>query len=196
MEVGMSASPERRLFQAYWDDGTLDLVVGAAVALIGVGYVVEQLLAEIVVVPLGIVAWMVLRARVVEPRAGYVKLSRSRRERSTRELAATVGVGIGMMVFCAALALKLRTGDADLARWVGGLPALLVALPVLIAGALIRAPRFSAYAAAFVLGAVACVPTGFGPGVPLMVGGAVMGAVGATLLARFLAGARAFREAE
>jgi hypothetical protein len=192
----MADSPEGRLFQAYWDDGLLDLVGGVAVLLIGVGYLIEQILAEILVVPLGLAAWMILRARIVEPRAGYVKLSQSRRERSGRELAATVGVGIGMLVLCAVLVLKVRGGDVDLARWVDGLPALLIALPVLVAGALIRARRFSVYAAVFVLGAVSSVLMGFAPGAPLMVGGAVVGAVGATLLARFLAGARAFRQAE
>ncbi len=192
----MANSPEGRLFQIYWDDGILDLVGGVAVLLIGVGYLLEEIFAEIIVVPLGIVAWMILRARIVEPRAGYVKLSRSRRERSGRELAATVGVGTGLLILFVALGLKVRAGDADLARWVDGLPALLIALSMLMAGALIRARRFSVYAAVFVLGAVAGVVMGFGPGAPLMVGGAVMGVAGATLLARFLAGARAFQQAE
>lgn len=192
----MAISPEKKLFQAYWDDGILDLVVGVAVVVIGVGYLVEQILAEIVVVPLGLVAWMILRARIVEPRAGYVKLSRSRRERSGRELAATVGVGMGMLIFFVTLGLGLRGGDLDLARWVAGLPAALIALPVLIAGALIRARRFALYAAVFVLAAVVGVWMDFGPGAPLMVGGAVMGVVGAALLARFLAESRAFQEVE
>jgi hypothetical protein len=192
----MVNSLEQKLFQRYWDDGIVDLVGGVAVLFIGVGYLMEQVLAEIVVVPLGVVAWMVLRARIVEPRAGYVKLSRSRRERSGRELAATVGVGTGMLILFVALGVKVRSGDADLGRWVDGLPALLVALPVLMAGALIRARRFSVYAAVFVLGAVSGVQMGFGPGAPLMVGGTVMGVVGATLLARFLAGARAFQQTE
>ena len=192
----MVNSLEQKLFQRYWDDGIVDLVGGVAVLFIGVGYLMEQVLAEIVVVPLGVVAWMILRARIVEPRAGYVKLSRSRRERSGRELAATVGVGTGMLILFLVLGLKVRGGDADLARWVDGLPALLMALPVLMAGALIRARRFAVYAAVFVLGAVSGVQMGFGPGAPLMVGGTVMGVVGATLLARFLAGARAFQQTE
>lgn len=192
----MANSPEERLFQAYWDDGILDLVGGVAVLLIGVGYLMEQVLVEIAVAPFGVVAWTILRARIVEPRAGYVKLSRSRRERSSRELAATVGVGMGMLILFVVLGVKVRVGNADLARWVDGLPALLIALPALLTGALIRARRFSVYAAVFVLGAVSSVLMGFGPGVPLMVGGTGMGAVGATLLARFLAGARAYRQAE
>ena len=42
----MANSPEGRLFQAYWDDGILDLVGGGAVLFIGVGYVMEQILAD------------------------------------------------------------------------------------------------------------------------------------------------------
>lgn len=192
----MATSPEKRLFQSYWDDGILDLVVGVAVVLIGIGYVLDRPVAEIVVVPLGVVAWMILRARLVEPRSGYVKLSASRRERSGRELAATVGVGTGLLIFFILVGLEARKGNVDLAGWVDGLPALLIALPVLIAGALIRAWRFSLYAALFVVAGVGGVLTGSGPGLPLVVGGGVMGVSGAALLARFLSAARRFQEAE
>lgn len=192
----MSDSPERRLFQAQWDDGSLDLVAGVAVLLVGVGYLIEQVLTEVVVVPLAFVAWMALRARIVEPRAGYVKLSRSRRKRAGRELVGTASVGAGILVLFVALGLQVGGADVDLANWVDGLPALLIALPVLIGGALIRARRFSVYSAVFVVGAVWAVLMGFGPGTPLVIGGAVMAVAGATLLTRFLAGARAFQHAE
>jgi hypothetical protein len=195
-EDDMADSPERRLFQAQWDDGSLDLVGGVAVLLIGVGYLVEQVLAEVVVVPLALVAWMALRARVIEPRAGHVTLSRPRRERSGRELAGTAGAGAGILVLFVVLALQAGGGDLDLAGWVDGLPALLVALPVVIGGALIRARRFAVYAAVLLFGAVAAVVTGVDPGVPLVVGGAVMAVAGAMLLARFLASTRALEHAE
>ncbi len=123
----MRTSPETRLFGAFWADGTLDLVAGAAVILIGAGYLLDGLPlggfpVEAIVVPMALVTWMALRKWVVEPRMGYVEFSRRRRERSTRELTGTAGLGIGLLLLVAAVAFGLRGGTAGLADSVAALP--------------------------------------------------------------------------
>ncbi len=189
----MNTSPETRLFQAYWDDGTLDLVGGAAVVLIGLTYVFEQLFLVGAVVPLGLVTWWGIRRQVVEPRAGYVEFAHSRRERSEHELVGTIAAGLGALAMVAFGALRLLGGvPGDV---VAGLPAVLLAVGAGLTSGLTRAWRFGVYAAVFVAAAVATVVLGIDPGWPLVVAGLVLWASGAVLLGRFLTASRLFEEA-
>lgn len=45
------ASTEARVFRAYWQDGVLDLLAGASVVLIGLGWLAGFVLAGVVVAP-------------------------------------------------------------------------------------------------------------------------------------------------
>lgn len=189
----MDTSPETRLFQAYWGDGTLDLVGGAAVVLIGLTFVFEQLFLIGVVVPLGLVTWWGIRRQVVEPRAGYVALAHSRRDRSERELVGTIAVGLGALAMVAFGSVRLGRGVPG--EVVAGLPALLLAVGAGMAGGLTRAWRFGVYALVFLAATVATVVLGIDPGWPVVVAGLVLWAAGAVLFGRFLAGSRRFEEA-
>ncbi len=186
----MIRSAETRLYAGSWADGSLDLVAGAAVVLIGAGYVVEQPLVPVVVAPLALVAWPLLRQRVVEPRAGRVEFRRERRQRSTRETAWAVGLGAGCLVLVAVIALVARRGDLAASDAVDGLPAVLMALAAGMGAVLTRSPRFFWYGLVLVAAAVVTVLAGGGPGLPLVVGGAVVVATGGSLLNRLLAEAR------
>lgn len=192
----MIRSPETRLFQAYWDDGTLDLLAGGAVVLIGVGFMLELFLAEVVVLPLALAMWAVLRKRLVEPRAGYVEFSRRRRERTRHELLATVLVGAGVLALALALAVLVRRGMSIPGAYVDALPASLVAVPAVLTSALTRAWRFVGYAAVLVVAGAGTVVAGTGPGLPLVVGGLVAWSVGLVLLLRFLAASRRYEASE
>lgn len=192
----MRQSPEARLFRSYWEDGTLDLVAGASVVMIGFTYVLEQHVFVGVVVPVALVAWMVVRRRVVEPRAGYVEFSRSRRGRSGREVLGALAAGTGLLVLTLLGTIGLRSGSLVPGDAVDALPALLIALGAGVAAGLTRAPRFGVYAALFVAVGAATVWLGVAPGWPLAVGGLVTAASGAVLLARFLAASRRFQAAE
>jgi hypothetical protein len=189
----MTKSPQTRLFQVYWEDGTLDLVGGAAVVLIGLTYVLEQLVWVGAIVPLGLVTWWGIRRQVVEPWAGYVEFSRSRRDRWERELTGMIGVGVGVLAMVAFGAVRLAGGVP--ASLVAGLPAVLLAVGAGLTGGLTRSWRFGAYAAVFVAAAVATVVVGTDPGWPIVAAGLVIWAVGAVLFGRFLAASRRFEEA-
>jgi hypothetical protein len=192
----MRQSPEVRLFRSYWEDGTLDLVAGASVVLIGFTYVFEQHVFVGVVLPLALVAWMVVRRWVVEPRAGYVEFSRSRRERSGREVVGALAAGTGLLILALLGAMGVRSGGLVPGDAVDALPALLIALGAGVAAGLTRAPRFGVYAALFVAVGAVTVWLGAAPGWPLAVGGFVTLASGTVLLARFLAASRRFQESE
>jgi len=191
----MRRSPETRLFSSFWDDGVLDLVAGAGVALIGLGYLFEQYLVVAVVVPLGLTAWLVLRKRLVEPRAGYVEFSRGRRERLGRELLGAVALGGGLLALLLLL-LFMRDRVANLGGLDAAVPALLLALMAAVTAGLTRAWRFAAYATLFAVAGIGTVLMAAGPWLPLLIGGVVVWVTGAVLLARFLAASRRFLEAE
>ena len=93
----MRQSSEARLFASFWDDGTLDLLTGGAVVLIGLGYVFDAPLVEVVVLPLALTVWAIVRKRVVEPRTGYVEFTRERRARTGRGLLAALALGAGLL---------------------------------------------------------------------------------------------------
>jgi len=192
----MKPSPETRLFRAHWQDGTLDLVAGGSVLLIGIGYLFEQMLAEIVVVPLALAAWVILRRRVVEPRAGHVQFARLRRRRSARELLATVVVGIGLGALCVALVLRARAAAPTISDAVDAVPALLVAVAALVAAGLTRTWRFALYALVIAAAAAGAVLLEAGPAMPLLLGGAIVAGTGGLLLARFMAECRRGEAAE
>jgi predicted small integral membrane protein len=189
----MSRSPEARLFRSSWDDGTLDLVAGGVVVAIGVGYLVEFFLLQVVVIPLAFVVWFALRRRIVEPRAGYVELSRSRRDRSRVELVWAACAGLGLLALVGFVAV--RAGGTDsLRNDVDALPSVLVGLAALVASALTRALRFAGYGVFLVLAGVGTVLADTGPGLPIAAGGVVVLVAGGVLLARFLTESRRYRE--
>lgn len=190
----MKQTAETRLFRAYWGDGALDLIAGVGVALIGVGYLFEQMLAPVVVVPLAFAAWFILRSKVVEPRAGYVEFARRRRQRSAREAAGAVAAGLGVLALVGAIVAGLGGGASTVDQWVDALPAFLVAVAALVAAGLTRSVRFAAYAALLAAAGAAAVAVETGPAIPFLVGGSIVFVTGAVLLARFVAESRSYRE--
>jgi len=187
---------ERDLFRSFWDEGSLDLLAGMALLLTGAGWPSEIGALAVIQAPLWIVLWRPLRRLVVEPRAGFVRFSLARRKKTTRGLAETLALGVGLfaVVLLAVLVVRERSALPSLALAVDGLPAVLVALLATLAGFLTGARRFHAYALGLVVGAAVTVVFALGPAVPLVVVALVVIATGAILLGRFLRDARAFRE--
>jgi len=189
----MRQSPEARLFASFWDDGTLDLLTGGAVVLIGVGYVFDAPLVEVIVLPLALAVWAILRKRVVEPRTGYVEFTRERRTRTGRGLLAALAVGAGLLALTLVVALQVRDWPADVRGFVDAVPALLIALGAVVAAGLTGAWRFGLYAGLLAAAGLGTVLFGTGPGLPLVVGGLVAWGTGAVLLARFLSASRRYQ---
>jgi len=187
-----TAFTEAGLFRSYWDDGLLDALAGLWVLLTGIGWLAGLNGLAGVHAPMWLLLWRPLRQQIVEPRAGFVRFSQSRRERSSHNLWLVLAIGVGILALVAGLLLVVgKTGPEDPAtRLAGGLPALLVAVPATITGFLTGAGRFHVYAAILVAAAVLTAHLGLDPAPSLIAGGALIVTTGAVLLARFISARR------
>jgi hypothetical protein len=183
----MLRTPEARLYRSSWADGSLDLVSGIGLIVIGIGYSLDLVVLTAMVPPLGLVAWLLLRSRVIEPRIGRIEWRGDRRERTARETAATAVIGVVALLIAVGAMIAVRANGLSSADAVDGLPAVLTALLALAAAVLTRSPRFAWYAALLVVGGVLTVVLGTGPDLPLVICGGVAATVGGVLLARVLA---------
>jgi hypothetical protein len=189
---------ESTLFRSYWDDGLLDLLCGVGLLGIGIGFATDHFVFSAVMPALLTVLWRPLRARVVEPRSGYVRFTRSRRSRTTRELRLTAALGTAVLFLAVTVSFILRSrGTTPVAvLLVPGLPAALVAVGFSLGGWLTGARRFHWYAVALVGAALVTIVFGGSPGPPLVAVGLLVVATGAILLSRFLKDSREFQHME
>lgn len=187
---------ERELFRTYWADGVLDLLSGGALLVAGLGW--EGPLGPLAVLqaPLWVLFWEPLHRRVIEPRAGYVRFSLARRERTDAGLRWTLVAGVGVLALLLAGAFLWRRREAEplLEQLAPALPALLLVPAAAVTSLLTGARRFLFYGSALVVAAASTVLLDGGPAPPLVAVGLLMVASGATLLARFVRGARAYAE--
>lgn len=180
------AGTEAKVFRAYWQDGLLDLVAGSTVVLIGFGWIAGLWISGIVVPPVALVAWPILRRRITEPRLGAVRFGPERRSRMRHGLVAVCSLGVVLAGFVFPR-LVLDRSPSELLRWLApGIPALILAALALSASEALRIARFALYGAAFVVAALGAAALDVDPGWPMAAGGALMIASGARLLVRFL----------
>ncbi len=177
---------EARVFRAYWQDGVLDLLAGLGVVLIGLGWLAGFPLAGVVVPPIALVTWPILRSRITGPRLGRVRFGPDRRFEMRHGLIAVVSLGVVLCGFVATRVYGAR-GTSDLVRWLApGIPALILMLLSLSSAAALKLPRFAAYAVGFAVAALAVSVLDADPGWALAAGGLVAAIHGAFLLARFV----------
>lgn len=103
---------ERRTFQLFSTDGSVDLVLGLGLIALGVSWHVDGV-AEPVIVFLSwlflLTLWRSLRRRMVEPRIGHVRLHPSRMKRLRRGKVALCGMFVASMLVL--LTVKLVVPD-------------------------------------------------------------------------------------
>ncbi|QDU68212.1 hypothetical protein [Engelhardtia mirabilis] len=181
------ASTESRLFRAYWQDGVLDLLAGAALSAIGLGWIAGYPLAGVVVPPVAIATWPILRQRITRPRLGQVRFNARRRFDMSLGMIAVLSLGV---LLCGLFVSRSKEGASyeALRSLAPGIPALLVAALGLSAAAALRLARLAAYSAVFVAAALVVATLDAEPGWALLAGGLVMLASGARLLAAFVRG--------
>ncbi|WP_221032614.1 hypothetical protein [Actomonas aquatica] len=169
-----SSSLESGLFASFWDDGLLDLLLGCAVLTTGLGWVAWGPLA-ILHVPIWITLWAPLRRTFVEPHAGYVRFSQSRRERNAHYLAFSLTLGIGALALMGLAALRLAAGPTAPTvsgpLWIAGLPAFLIALGILGGSLLTHSRRLLLYTLWLTLCAIGVALLRGEPSISLLVGG-------------------------
>lgn len=187
---------EPDLFRSFWNDGLLDLLSGAALLVTGAGWALGLGALAAVQAPLWVVLWAPLRRRVVEPRAGFVRFSAARRQRTTGGLRWTLATGVAALLLTAGAVtlVALRGAPTAAPRLAAALPAVLVAVPAVPAAVLTGARRFHVYAIALLVAAALTVVLDTGPALPLVAVGLGAVAAGTVLLRRFLRASRAYRQ--
>lgn len=179
---------ERRLFQAYWDDGLLDLFFGLGVAMLGACWALDLVAVGAAVPALLVPLWAPLRRTLVEPRMGLVRFSVAASGERRRSLLLIFWVGVGALVlFVALFWLAAPAGQRPLETLVAGLPAALLGLLAGFAAIALRLPRFLHYAGLFVVCGVVVAVVGAEPEVAMLAGAVPALLTGGWLLARLLA---------
>lgn len=183
---------EEGLYRHSWDDGLLDVLSGLWLLLTGIGWLAGFGGLAGLHAPFWLVLWRPLHRGIVEPRAGFVRFSRSRRHRTRQQLWLTLVVGVSIL----ALVLAVRDAGARgaLASMSPGLPALLVALAAILTGILTGAGRFHLYAAGLIGAASCTIVLRLEPAPALIAGGVLVLTTGIWLVARFISASRLDRE--
>jgi len=181
-------SIESRLLTSFWDDGLLDILVGIGLLATGLAWAAGSVALAPVCAPILIVLWRPLRERIVEPRAGYVRFTVSRRRETRLNLLAVVAVGLGTLAVVMILPFLTATGLIALpdGRWASAIPAGIVAFGLAMAAALTGATRFYWYAAGLVGLAQVFSTLMDRPEAPLIAGGTYVLLSGMVRLAKFI----------
>ncbi len=178
---------ERKVFQSFWDDGLMDSMLGFALSAIGFAWWQDAFIWGIFFPPLCATLWFPLRKRVVEPRIGYVEFSGTRELKGRGFRMNMIALLAGTMLLGVFLFLSGSIPDTDLPRTlVPGLPAFLLALMALPLAFFTGCRRFFIYALVLLAVSTSTIYLGLDPGLPILVGGAVILVNGLTILIRFL----------
>jgi hypothetical protein len=177
---------EARLFEAYWQDGLLDLLAGVSVAVIGIGWLFNLVAVTAAVPAIAVVTWPALRGRITAPRLGEVKFNAQRVSGLRAGLGGALVIGLAVTVLFVVLALE----GGEPSRWeqwiAPAIPALLLSFLATLVAALLRLMRFLTYAAVLFAGGLAAAMLGWEPGWSMVLAGALITAAGAMRLGRFL----------
>ena len=178
---------EQKTYRAAHSDGVIDLFVGASMVVIGVAWmVIPDVLSGVTAgVAVAISPMLARRRRFVEARAGYVVFTEPRRVWERRIYTTAAALFAGLMLLARPLG-ALQTDDVD---WMIGPDSLVVWLlgaVVLVLGGLAGLNRLYGYAFVLAASGAAAVVIETRLGLPLVVSGAVIGAVGSVLVRRFI----------
>jgi MFS family permease len=183
-------SLEKAAFRSRWRDGVVDLLGGIGVLLVGAMWSMDIFWAAGLPVPILLVAWILIRKRIVEPRIGRVTFKRERREREEGLTKAGVWFGVGVLLFFVALSAFEMRHAGGMGAWfqerAAALPVTLLALMALQAAIMTGVKRFIGYAALFLATGSVATRVGLEPGPQILIGGGIVFVSGLFLFIRFL----------
>lgn len=76
---------EKKAYMSYYQDGILDLFVGAFILSFGVGMIFDIGILPAIFAAIGLPLWFALKKSITYPRLGLVKFSHERREKEKKE---------------------------------------------------------------------------------------------------------------
>ena len=181
---------ETQAYRTLWEDGLLDIVVGAGVVGLGVSWITGFAIYGAILPALLVPVWQASRKRIIEPRMGYVEFSRERQAQERRGLSVLVLLGALTLTLGVVAFLRLRGNPSEqsdlLPVLIPALPAALLGVGGALVGLLFAIRRFLTYAMLLFVGAAVGAGLGAWPGWHFVVPGLVILSVGVTLLAQFL----------
>ena len=177
-------SLEEKMIKTYWHDGLLDLLLGLGLVVVGIAWQFDMVALSSVAAAL-VPLWKPLRQKLVEPRLGHVVFTQAREKRERSFLSSMAVLGLVFLAAGVFAYVSFETGGALPMHWVPGLPAVLLAIPVVAVGPLIKSHRFLIYGAVLALSGVGAVVWGLKPGAAFLASGAVILVVAVWLMVRF-----------
>ncbi|MEZ6029533.1 MAG: hypothetical protein R3C46_07250 [Hyphomonadaceae bacterium] len=187
----MQASPlENALYRNSFDDGWLDLVVGAGLVGAGLlwlsGGIVWTAPLPAVLIPL----WIAGRNSLIAPRMAEARFRPTREAMNRRMFGGWLLAGVGALAIAAIVFAMARGSDwmrvADARSWAVAIPNVLIGAG-LLAGLVLGAKRFALYAAiAIAIGAGGAIAGTDEPGALIAAAGAVVLLVGVVMMVRFM----------
>lgn len=180
------AATEKRVFRGFWQDGLLDIVVGATVFLMGVG-ALNGLLVLMPGLPIvGVLVWLAARRWITEPRLGTVTFSAQRVRRLRQGLIAILGFGLVVGV-SVVIGVWFRSEGSSFAAWFApAIPATIVATLSLCCALALGLWRYGVYGLIFLGVGVGAASWRVEPWWCLVGGGLVVATWGVFMLVGFL----------
>ncbi len=181
-------SLEGRVFRAEFESGLLEVFVGVAVGLIGLGWLADMFVMSAVIPAAIISMWGPVRRRLIAPRAGAVRYRQDRRRKIRRGQLALLALGLvsllgGIGLFLAEIRVP---GDIVTGPIVAGFPAGILAMGAVVAAAVFDIHRLRSHALVLAVGAVWVVIVDGHPGWSMLGAGAVILLAGMGLFVGFL----------
>ncbi len=180
---------EREAYQDSFSDGIIDLTIGLSLASIGIVWLWIVSLPGLAGVLPAVFAWALvrMRARILEPRLGYVRWRAPRLRWERRQLIFFTGLLLAAFLLGNGVMFAIGDGDTLWAQGiVPGLPAFVLGIGALVVAATAGFRRLWAYGVVLVAASVVTILAETNPGGSLLASGAIIGGVGGVLLSRFL----------
>ncbi len=183
------SSLEARVYQAYWQDGSLDIAVGVAALFMGMAWLAGMVWLGAVVPAVLIPVWAAFRKRVVEPRLGEVRFQTTRRRRVRHGLLLLVVVGLAVFALAMAgwIVARQQGGSADWLRAASpALPGTLLGIGGILAALMFGLGRLAVYGGVFIAAAIGVAWQDADPAWAFLAGGVIAMVRGLWLMGRFL----------
>jgi hypothetical protein len=181
--------PESEAYQDALSHGLIDLTIGLILAWIGIVWLWIESLPGLAGILSAVLVWALVRvrARILEPRFGYVRWRAPRLRWERRQLILLIGLIMAAFLLGNGVMFAIREGDALGAQGiVPGLPAFVLGIGALVVAAKARFRRLWGYGVVLIGAAVVTILTDANPGGSLLASGALICGVGGVLLTRFL----------